>query len=292
MIRLAFITDEATQDFDEALRFAREHGLQGLELRSVQDMPIDLVPRSELRRFRRELDRHGLCVPNLAGSFYKCAPDGDAAQEELKKLERLCDAADILGCRFIRGFAFFAPDSGPLDAAQLEPWFSRPAKLLLRRGKTLLLEADPSVNTTNHRTLAQLLQRLDSNAFGAIYDPGNDVFDPQGEKPYPDGYEAVQAYVRHIHVKDAVYDAAGRPVCVCIGQGLVGYPALLSRLVRERYDGWLSLETHYRKQAALSEAQMRVPQGSAFSHGGWDAAAESADALRALLEQAQKEAAV
>ena len=37
---------------------------------------------------------------------------------------------------------------------------------------------------------------------------------------------------------------------------------------------------------------MRVPQGSAFSHGGWDAAAESADALRALLEQAQKEAAV
>ena len=85
MIRLAFITDEATQDFDEALRFAREHGLQGLELRSVQDMPIDLVPRSELRRFRRELDRHGLCVPNLAGSFYKCAPDGDAAQEELKK---------------------------------------------------------------------------------------------------------------------------------------------------------------------------------------------------------------
>ena len=36
-MKISFITDEVTQSFDEAVRFARQNGLAGLELRSVED---------------------------------------------------------------------------------------------------------------------------------------------------------------------------------------------------------------------------------------------------------------
>ena len=37
LMKISFITDEVTQSFDEAVRFARQNGLAGLELRSVED---------------------------------------------------------------------------------------------------------------------------------------------------------------------------------------------------------------------------------------------------------------
>ncbi len=121
---------------------------------------------------------------------------------------------------------------------------------------------------------------------GAIYDPGNDIYDPAGETPNPDGYEAIRPYLSHILIKDAV-KTEGEPVCVKIGQGLVGYEALLPRLLKDGYDGYLSLETHYRVNQVLSEEQMRLPQGSSFSAGGMEATHESLLALRTLLEEAK-----
>lgn len=235
-MKISFITDEVTQSFDEAVRFARQNGLAGLELRSVEDTAIDMLPAETLRTWRRRLDAEGLTVCGLAGSFYKCAPEPDAVEAELAKLERLCAAADILGCAFIRGFAFFAPEEGPLPAETLAPYFERPVRLLEQRGKTLLLEADPSVNTSNHAALARLVEAIGSPRVRAIFDPGNCLYDPLGETPYPDGYEAIRPFFAHVHIKDAVR-AVPESYCVKVGTGQVGYPALLRRLAAGRLCG-------------------------------------------------------
>lgn len=287
MMKLAFITDEATQSLREAIDFAKQHSLDGVELRSMDGLPIDQIPQDRLLAYREALDAAGLRVCNLAGSFFKCRLHERGG--ELQKLARLCDAADILGCDTIRGFAFFAPESGPEITKEVLAAFSPAIELLTERKKQLLLEADPSVNTTNHAALADLLRQLDSPVLGAIYDPGNDIYDPLHELPYPDGYEAVRPWVRHVHIKDACLDAQGEPQCVCIGTGSVDYPNLLRALLRDGYQGWLSLETHYRKNAVISEALMRQPGGAAFSEGGLAATAESIDALRTLLAQAKED---
>lgn len=281
-MKLAFITDEVTQCFEEAVRFAKENGLSGLELRSVEDQPIDAVPAETLRAWRQRLDAEGLSVCGLAGSFYKCLPEPDAIEAELEKLKRLCDAADILGCENLRGFAFFAPPEGPLPAEALASYFARPIEILQRRGKTLLLEADPSVNTPNHAALAALLRAICSPHVRAIFDPGNCLYDPLGETPFPQGYQAIRPWFVHVHIKDAVR-TAGDTRCVRVGDGQVKYPALLRRLAADGYDGWLSMETHYRLNAQLSEEQMRLPGGAGFSAGGAAATAESVAALKEIL---------
>ena len=284
-MRLAFITDEATQSLDEAIAFAKANGLDGVELRTVDNTPIDKIPAAALGDHRRRLDEAGLAVCSLASSFFKCRRD--QAAEEMDKLERLCAAADILGCNLIRGFAFFADRSGPAVTDELVRAFGPALEMIRARGKRLLLEADPTVNTTNHAALADLLARLDAPEAGAIFDPGNDLFDPLGERPYPEGYEAVRPWIGHIHIKDAVREPDGQARCVRVGDGAVDYPALLGALLRDGYDGWLSLETHYRKTSVITDEQMRLPGGAAFSAGGLEAAAESAQALRRLLAEAE-----
>ena len=281
-MKLAFITDEATQDLQEAIAFAKEHGMAGVELRSVEDTPIDRIPAEKLKTYKKWLDDANLQVCNLASSFFKCAPH--EAPGELDKLRRLCDAADILECDTIRGFVFFADENGPQITDGIVAAFAPAIEILKARGKQLLLEADPSVNTTNHAALAAFLERLGSDVVGAIYDPGNDIYDPLREIPYPDGYEAVKKWVRHVHIKDAVRDEKDEPYCVCIGTGWVDYPGLVRALDRDGYSGWMSLETHYRVGAVISEELMTRPGGAAFSEGGLGATAESADALRKLVK--------
>lgn len=281
-IKLAFITDEATQDLTEAIAFAKEHGFQGVELRSVADTPIDRIDHATLRTYKRMLDDAGLTVCNLASSFFKCLPS--QAEEEYDKLIRLCDAADILECDTIRGFVFFA-EGEPRITDEMIVLFAPAVEILRRRNKTLLLEADPSVNTTNHAALASFLDRLNCPEVGAIYDPGNDIYDMYREVPYPDGYNAVKHHIRHVHIKDAVRNAQDEPECVCIGTGWVDYPGLIRALSDDGYDRWMSLETHYRVGTAISEELMTRPGGAAFSEGGMGATAESAAALRRLVEE-------
>ena len=151
-------------------------------------------------------------------------------------------------------------------------------------GKTLLLEADPSVNTSNHAALARLVEAIGSPRVRAIFDPGNCLYDPLGETPYPDGYEAIRPFFAHVHIKDAVR-AVPESFCVKVGTGQVGYPALLRRLAADGYAGWLSMETHYRLDSHLTEEQMRLPGGAGFSAGGAAATAESVAALKDILQK-------
>lgn len=284
-MKISFITDEATQSFCDAVALAKKYSLDGIELRSVENLPIDSISRPMLYRWKRMLDDNSLLVPCLSSSFYKCdMADINQHKYEIEKLVRLCDAADILECKLIRGFTFFRNTQHDVTLDELLPYFVEDvADILQKRGKQLLLEADPSVNTTNHMSLANFLSRLNNNNFAAIYDPGNDLYDPLHEKPFPDGYNAIKKYTSHIHIKDAVFGELNEITCVKPGSGLVGYPLLLSRLVDDGYAGWLSLETHYRKSIVLSEEQMRLPQGTAFSEGGMEAMEESILALQEML---------
>lgn len=279
-MKISFITDEFTQNLDEAITFALDNGLQGVELRSVDDRALQDFSLEEISGWKKKLDAAGLEVSNLASSFFKCSFEPGQIEMQLRRLEKLCDIADILACRTLRGFSFFREDTVSLErlAAAFEPALT----ILQKRDKLLLLEADPSVYTTNHRTVAELLRLLGSDHAAAVYDPGNCLFDPLGEKPFPDAYEAIRPYLRHVHIKDAVYEK-GEPVCLAPGSGLVDFPTVLRRLRDDSYNGYVSLEPHYRATLTLTEAQMRTPSGAEFSRGGQEAMQQSANALKRML---------
>ncbi len=167
MMKLSVITDEFTQELSEAIAFAREYGLDGLELRTIDDKPLEELTESRLHEIAEEIFSAGLTVPNLSSSFCKCFYDD--REQENSKLEKLIQAARILKAPCIRGFGFYSENNPGREAVAKA--LTEPAKRLEQEGITLLLEADPSVLTTNHRSLRRLIDTINRPNVKAIYAP-------------------------------------------------------------------------------------------------------------------------
>lgn len=281
MFRLSVITDEISQDLATVLAFAGQYGLSGIELRSLWEKgPFALEP-SDIARIRAGTEAAGLSVCCIAAPFFKCgiAEEGTIA-EHLEALKRLCGFAHTLGAELIRGFSFWK-EREP-DFARIAERFAPAVRILESEGMTLVLEPDPAVNTPNGASLARLLREIGSDRVQALWDPGNIIFDGAGEVPYPDGYEAVRPWLRHVHLKDAKRQS-GVPSAVPPGTGEVDLEGQFRRLSADGYDGWVSLEPHYRLNRTLDEATLRLPGGSAISEGGLEAGIDSVTRFQALL---------
>ena len=90
----------------------------------------------------------------------------------------------------------------------------------------------------------------------------------------------------HIHVKDAML-INGKTEAVRVGDGWVNYPGLIQKLIQDHYSGYLMLETHYRLTSLLTEEQLKLPGGNAFSLGGEPASRESMKNLKEIIANAQ-----
>lgn len=282
-MKISFITDEVTQDLNTIIAFAKNHKLEGVELRSIEGIAIDMVPKDTIKKYKKIFQENNLVVSNIASSFYKCYIESEnEIKENIEKLKRLCEIGHILECESIRGFSFFKTGLLSENMPKIINAYEEPIRILEKENKILLLESDPSVFTTNHNKLAQLLDLINHERIAAIYDPGNDIFDEDEEIPYPNGYRQIKKYIRHIHIKDANKNENNEAYCVKIGTGQVNYIGLIQELKNDKYDGWYSMETHYRKQSIISEELMKMPGGNSFSEGGLEATAESIEAFKKL----------
>ncbi|MWV45911.1 TIM barrel protein [Paenibacillus sp. HJL G12] len=283
--KLGVITDEISQNIEDSIRIAKRYGLDGLELRSVDGKQMHRLSDQRVKEISAMIHDAGLQVCGLSTPVFKCnLKNKEEVAAHHRMLRRYAELARLLDARILRGFSFWADRDFEVAYPDIVKELQRTAPVLEEYGLQFALEADPSVFATNGAKVARLVQAASSPWIGALYDPGNNMWDPDGEIPYPDGYEALRADICHIHVKDAVREQE-RTEAVAIGQGQVGYGPLLARLAAEGYDGWLVLETHYRLASTLSEEQLKRPAGYAFSAGGEEATVECLESLLELLEQ-------
>ena len=134
--------------------------------------------------------------------------------------------------------------------------------------------------------LARFLSDLGSDRVGAMWDAANCIFEAdEPEVPYPDGYQAIKDRMPHMHLKDAKKDPnTGEPACTPIDEGDIDFRGQFKALVADGYDGFVSLETHWRP-TALDEEQLNRPGGSDFSEGGEYASRVCLDNLFAMLRE-------
>ncbi len=287
MFKLGVITDEVSQDFEKGVMFAKRHGLDAVELRSAWGRDPFALEKEDITKIKEILRKYDMPICALSTPLFKC---GFHEIGEIKKhqegLKRCIAYAEELGAGMIRGFDFFADEA--VTCEQIAEKLATPVQWISDAGLTLALEFDPTVNSTNARKLSKQVRTVNHPNVKALYDPGNDIFDPLHEIPYPDGYEFCQGLICHMHIKDAIR-RDGKPVCVAVGTGWVDYPTLLRRLDRDGYDGYLVLETHYRLSQELMEDQLKHPGGYAFSEAGEGASEESMISLKHLIKNAIKE---
>ena len=282
--KLGVITDEVTQDIFEAAEFCKKHGLECMEVRSVNDhSPFDFTDQ-DIADINAAAKKYDLSVCAISAPLFKCDFDDDAAiASHIESFEKCAMRANQIGAKMIRGFDFWY--SGVSLEKRAEK-YKNIAHICQKYDIICVLEADPSVHSNTPHKTAELVKAIDSPYIKVLFDPGNEVW--VNEKASDDAYMAVKPYLAHIHIKDAdIID--GKPDGVKIGAGLVDYKTLFARLIDDEYCGNVMLETHYRKNVELTEEQLKRPGGSTFSLGAYEASDESIVELKKIINSCKED---
>lgn len=238
---LAGIGDEAGTTLPEQIAAVARLGWSGIELRTVDGIPLSALSDQAFGEVHRAIRDAGLTVTCLASRIGSWArPITAPWDEELDELDILAERAHTLGTGFIRVMSY------PNDRLDEHDWqervLDRMARLAGRassHGITLVHEncsgwagADPD------RML--LLTEAGGTALRLLFDTGNGV---------AHGYDSLAMLrrilprVAHVHVKDAV-GTPERPKYVPPGDGQARVAECLRLLLEHGYDGALSLEPH------------------------------------------------
>ncbi len=274
MYQTAVITDEISQDLAAAALIAKQYGLDALEIRSVGNKNPFEMGRDDVARIRTVIQNTGLRVCAIGAPLFKCGLYDEAAYlAHIEGFKRCVETAHTLGTDLIRGFTFWNEKRFGQVLPDILERFQPIVSIAGAEGITLVIESEPSVNTDNMERLGAFLDALNEPCVAALYDAGNEISDPDAPPPYPNGYDRLRKWIRHVHLKDirrAQSDAMFEPAL--IGEGSVDYRGLLDRLKRDGYAGYVSIETHYRVRPRQMDDDLLVrPQGDAFSLGGEEA---------------------
>lgn len=274
------LTDEISQDLDQALALCERHGFPAIEVRSVWNTAPHELTLQQCREIAGRAAARGISIAGFASPVFKTAlPDGAARLAECEALlARSLEQAAALGAGIMRIFSFYRsgdPDV-PAAAAAMAAVLGRvPAN-----GVTLAVETGTRTNTPTAALTRQLLDRLGRPDIGVLWDPGNTVFAGFGAGSGLCGLLDLRpADLVHVHVKDPL----GTSGYVELGRGNVPWPAILDALADRGYRGHLSLETHWRRERVLTGPERDNPWGDGFSAGGYEASGACMATLAAWM---------
>jgi sugar phosphate isomerase/epimerase len=271
--KLGVITDEVTQDLEQALMWAKSYGLNWVELRFVWNKYVTEFTSDDVKRAQDLLAKHNMRVSVVDSPYFKTLLPGttskfsDSKNDPLQSgdfakqdalLERAMARAKDFGTEKVRIFGFLRVTDPTTVFDRVAKELDRTASVARREGTRLVLENEFSCNVATGVESAAMLQAVKSPAIGLNWDPGN-AFAAGEKKPYPDGYDALDTKrIWHLHLKDAqdgsgLSESTWRP----IGGGRIDYLGQLRALLRDGYDGTMSLETHYQNAAKNKEGSSR-----------------------------------
>lgn len=281
MYKTAVITDEISQDLRIAAGLAKAYGLDGLEIRSVKEKNPFQMERQDFIDVKNIADEFGLSICGIGTPLFKCDMD-DAAQvhEHMEQLRRMTDVCALWNTKIIRGFTFWrskSRDEVPFE--RIAENFQPAADIAKDAGITVVLESEPACCVHDIRDQVKILDLIGSPNVAALYDPGNDIAAHAAQPPYPDGYNMLRQYIRHVHLKDIKRSETGMEPAL-LGQGDVDFYGIFDALKSDGYDGFVSVETHFRIKAKMDDGLLVRPQGSGFSEGGYEATEKYFQILR------------
>ncbi len=242
MIRLSAFADEISADLNEQIAVLRSENISFLNLRGVWNTNVLDLSDAQIQEIRQTLHDEGIGVSAIASPIGK-VPIDSPFDEHLRRFEHAITLAKFFDTPFIRIFSFYPPTnrSSNNPAEWRGEALQRLHELTTRastEGIVLLHENEKDIYGDTIARCIDLLQSIDNVHFQAILDPAN--FIQCNQTPYPDAYNALQPWLKYIHVKDALPDGS----VVAPGEGIAHWPQLLQQLHNDGYDGFLSLEPH------------------------------------------------
>ncbi|MHB8621334.1 MAG: sugar phosphate isomerase/epimerase family protein [Chloroflexota bacterium] len=276
-MKLSIVTDEISSDVETALEIARSWGVDAVELRGVAERRYPNVSDYWRARVPELLAESGLGVAAISPGLFKIpypTPPPLSTRnlrwedallfERGKEARALVDyhlhellpaaigAALELRARTIVCFSFDRAGSappGPTPDAVVQV-LRQAAETASKAGLMLAMEVEHVCWGDVASRAADIARRVDHPSFGINWDPAND-FRAGDDRPFPDGYQAVRPWVRHVHFKDAHVDPASGQRGFTFA-GVIDWKGQVEALKSDGYDGYISVETHGRPKVEMS----------------------------------------
>ena len=270
---ISAITDEIGKTQADAIAFAKQYGMEWVELRGVPETRKDFafLPEVELRAHAADLKAADLKVSFLNTGLMKFTwpgminprqkPETDDAKAKrlakererfdrrLQDVETSMKAANILGVdkmRIFSGTRVAEPETVlPLIQKTVEEMLPLAEKYKVR----LLMENENGQNIGKSSELKPLMDRIPSKWLGYNWDPQNAYH--LGETQYPDAYKGL--------VKDRMLNAQFKAVGLLLeSKERLPWKEILQSMQADGYTHQIGLETHIFDGTLIEKAHISM----------------------------------
>lgn len=224
------------RSIEDAIKIAKQYGLDGIELRGMGNAHISCSSSFEYILYVKKLiDDNGLVCPCLTSYEKLNQTNKKQAIQESDSLLRTIELATVLNARSIRIFMGTVSDETQTDVLMEN------RQLIMERTKDspvrILIETHDSARTG--KILKSILEDA-PNCYGVIWD----IIHPwtMGED-YRETWDVIGDKVYHVHIKD-VWQKLAEPYhdYSLIGKGVIPVESIVRMLLEKGYNDFFSLE--------------------------------------------------
>jgi L-ribulose-5-phosphate 3-epimerase len=258
-IPIAAITDEFSSDLETALAVMREIGMTAAELRVVSGKNIMDLSDAELERAKEITGALGFKVISIASPLLKCVlPNSPAVDDRFQQdvfaakhsfddqpglAERAFLIAKKFDAKIVRVFSFWRTVQPEKCLDAIVKALSDLAESAAQHNLVIGLENEHACNIGTALETARVLELVKHPNLQVVWDPANAYV--AGEDPFPGGYALLPPNrIVHVHAKDCHLEGH-KPVWGPLGTRAIDWKGQVAALLRDRYAGYLSLETHW-----------------------------------------------
>ncbi len=226
-------------------------GISWFEPRGVNGKNISELCDDEVLALKAQMQNFGILASSIGSPVGKISITGDF-DAHMALLRRVIRTAKLLDCRYIRMFSFYPGQDGWTEAARTEVYRRLREMIALAQQEDVVLlhENEKDIYGDTIACCQELLDNLGCEHFRAVFDPANFV---QCGEDTKEAYHALRQHIAYMHIKDALA-ADGRVTPAGKGDGNVPY--ILSDLLQNGYDGFLSLEPHLGSFVGLEDLEI------------------------------------
>ncbi len=268
---LSAFGDEIDQDLALQLQVLNRLGVAHLDLRGAWGKNVMGMEDADLAQVKALCAQHAVQIACLGSPIGK-SPIVEPIATELDNLRKAIRIGETLGCRRVRVFAFYPPDTS--TNAHYDDYvedagarLSQLAEVAGGAGFTLYLENEKGVVNDVLTRCKALIERVNHPALQFLWDSANFVQEHEAHV-VERGWPLLGKSIGYVHIKDAML-SDGRVVPAGEGDGEL--PLLLTKLKESGYQGFLSLEPHLKLA------------GHSAGHSGADGMTIAVTALRKVM---------
>lgn len=247
-------------DLPQIIRFAKDHGYQGLELRGIKEhmfLPDSpWLAQGKLGETRRMISDAGLKVVGLGSSAQMHHTDTATAGKHLDEARRFIDLAGELGCPNVRVYPEKLPegDERRQTKAVIVSRLQQMGDYARERKVNVLVETHGDL--LRAAEIREVMDATGKANVGLIWDIVN-MWVKTKETPAT-VFPLLKPYIRHVHLKDMVWDGADKFRYVLFGEGVAPVKEAVGLLRKGGYKGFYSFEWEKRWHPEIAAPEVAI----------------------------------